>query len=195
MAKKTLNKTNREALVALARRLVNETENTDAVDATYHIAADIVASLVEQKYPKSDMEILRKYKVGLLDTCVYISAGYGGMDQFRFRLNDERIPYTPDGYCNRHTPYLMNEDQAKAVEDYSKALKEYDASVKTRVNDFEALIYISRTFEDLVEIWPSAGRLRERICGTNTSIAAINDDVIKRIKSDAANSMNEVEPV
>jgi hypothetical protein len=53
------------------------------------------------------------------------------------------------------------------------------------------LIDVSRTFEDLVEIWPAAGRLRESICGTNSSLVSINEDTIARLRNDPAAMVEE----
>jgi len=189
MAKKVLNKTHREALINYAQKLVVDTQDSASLDICYDAAANMVSALVEKKYPKADMDVLKKYELGRSDTCIFVSSGYGGFERFKFRNDDKRIPYVANRYCNERTPHLMDENQVAIFVAWQDAENQYKASVQQRIRDFSALIEVSRTFEDVEQVWPSAGALREKICGINTSIAAINDGVIARIKEDAANSI------
>jgi|GEM_PF-2095133 len=191
MAKKVLNKSHRELLIHHAEKLVRSTQDRAPLDSAYDAAALMVVGLVEKKYPKADMAVLAKYNLGRIDRCIFVSSGFGGYERFQFRYEDDRTPRVPDRYCNDRTPHLMDEDQAALFEAWETAEKQYTAAVNQRINDFRALINVARTFEDVEEVWPAAGALRERICGTNTAVATINDEVIARIKSDAANIVEE----
>ena len=189
MAKKVLNKTHRETLENLANRLVHETADKSAVDAAYNACADMVSKLVKAKYPEADMAVLQKYDVGRKDSCIYLSAGYGGMERFSFRSSDERIPHVPDRYCNNRTPYLLTDEQVALYDAFKKADVEFQQAIRSRLADYRALIANARTFEELVEIWPAADQLREKICGTSRAVSVMSDDVLARIKADAANSV------
>ena len=191
MAKKVLNNRHRESLQFLAAKLVKQSQDRAALDAAYEAAAEVVASIVEAKFPKADMEVLKRYNVGRVDRCIYVSPGYGGMQQFHFRDDDNRAPHVPDRWCNNRTPHLLTDEQAAIIDAWVTAEREYKASVDKRKGDFFALISVSRTFEDLVEVWPAAAQLREKICGANTALTTINDDVIARLKADPAASMME----
>lgn len=186
MAKKVLNKSHREVLERHASQLVNQTEDRTALDAAYEAAAAMVAGLVEKRYPKADMDVLKKYDLGRTDSCIYVSPGYGGYERFDFNVTDTRIPRVPERWCNTRQPHLMDEAEAAIFDAWKSARDAYRRSVDKRMSDFKALISVSRTFEDVEEVWPAAGALREKICGKNTAIATINDEVIARLKADAA---------
>lgn len=186
MAAKVLNKGHRETLQILARKLVNSTQDTTALDAAYEEVANMVAALVEVKYPKSDMAILRKYDVGREDRCIYVSPGYGNIQQFSFRHKDSRVPYVPSRYCNHRTPHLMNEEQAASFDRYEALREEYKAAINRRVTNFDALIEASRTFDEVAAVWPAAEQLRERICGQSRAVSIMSEDTLARIKGDPA---------
>lgn len=189
MAKKVLNKTHRDALERLANQLVHATADKTKVDAAYTACASMVSRIVKTKYPEADMKVLEKYGAGRKDACIFLSAGYGGYERFSFRDNDERIPYVPDRYCNNRRPHLLNDDQVEVYEAFKKADAEFRADTARRFKDYCTLITNARTFEELVEIWPAADQLREKICGTSRVVSVMSDDVLARIKADAANSI------
>lgn len=188
MAKKILNKAHREALLNLANKLVHETQDKAALDAAYDACADMVSKLVQAKFPPADMEVLKRYEQAYPDACVYISAGWGGYERFNFRDGDERIPMRPgDRYgCNSRNPYLLTDEQTAIYDAFKLADKEHGIAIKTRYADYRALIESARTFEELVEVWPAAEQLRERICGQSRAIAVMSEEVVARIKADPA---------
>lgn len=186
MAAKVLNKSHRETLQVLARELVRSTQDTTALDAAYEEVANIVAAVVEAKYPKADMAVLRKYDVGREDTCIYVSPGYGNIQQFYFRQGDSRVPYVPSRYCNHRTPHLMNEEQAATFDRYEALREEQKAAINRRVADFDALIAASRTFDEVAAVWPAAEQLRERICGQSRAVSIMSEDTLARLKADPA---------
>lgn len=188
MAKKVLNKGHREALESLAHKLVIETQDRAALDAAYEACANMVKGLVEAKFPPADMAVLKKYDQAYPDGCIYISAGWGGYERFNFRDGDERVPMRPgDRYgCNSRNPYLLNDEQTALYDAFKFADREHSDAIKTRYADYRALIQSARTFEELVEVWPAAEQLRERICGQSRAIAVMSEEVVARIKADPA---------
>ena len=192
MAAKVLNVGHRNTLKAFAWRLVKQTQDTSQVDAAYDLAASLVAAVLEGKYPKKDMDVLKKYNLGRQDSCVFLSPGYGQVIRFNFRDQDTRVPHQPDRYCNGRTPHLLNDEQAQIVKTYEALKDQWERDVTARSRDFDALISVARTFEGLVEVWPAANQLREHICGKSSSVAAISAETISRIKLDpAANAQGQ----
>jgi hypothetical protein len=83
--------------------------------------------------------------------------------------------------------YLSDERQQKAVEawvDAATALK--DGTQKKR-EDYNAFIHSAGTFEQLIEIWPEAVQVADRI-KVNLP-ATVNPEMLARIKADSAARM------
>lgn len=189
MAKKILNKHDRQNLLTFASRKVDETHDTVARDAAYSACADMVSKLMTDKFPPADMAILDKYGVAEMDRCIFLSAGYGGYDRFTFNPSDPRIPVRPRTHCNRGTPFLLNDEQSAIYEAYKTADKAAADERTKRHSDFKVLIETARTFDELAAIWPAVESLRERICGESRAVSLMNEDVIARIKSDPASKL------
>jgi hypothetical protein len=54
------------------------------------------------------------------------------------------------------------------------------------MRDFDALISGCRTFEDVVDVWPEAVQLTDRICGTGEAVSLISDQAKARIMANMA---------
>lgn len=48
------------------------------------------------------------------------------------------------------------------------------------------LIRASKTFEDVVSVWPASHALREKICVPSTALTALDERTIAAIKDDNA---------
>lgn len=190
---KRLSQGDRDALFSFAKKCVLDTQDTTALDAAYDRAADAVAALLTDKFPQKDMRVLAKYNAASPDTCIYVSSGgFGRYDQFCFRDDDKRIPLRPISRgCNSRTPFLLEGKAEEAFRAFNEAKDAFDAAVKTRVADYKALIYAAKTFNEVADIWPEANQLREAIVGTSSSLIVLSNDVVERIKGDAAYSLAE----
>lgn len=184
---KRLSEGNRNALIRFAFARIKETAGTVEFDAAYQVAAKAMSVAIAAKYPKKDMDVLKKYDVTQQDTCVYYAGSGAQYGQFEYRRDDDAIPSTPRSrYCNERTPYALDEAGTEAVTSYQSLLEKHDAVLKRRYADFRALIKTVATFNELATVWPACEELRERIVGVGTSLLVMNDDVLARIKNDPA---------
>ena len=71
----------------------------------------------------------------------------------------------------------------EAIAEYNVA-SEADYKIKTTIlQDFEALISSSRTFEDVVEVWPEAKTVAGEIVASGQQISIMSTDAINRIRN------------
>lgn len=187
---KRLSEDNRASLIRLARKLVRETHPSEELDAAYEGAADAIHAIVTAKYPPKDMAVLLKYDAAAPDCCIRYSTGHYDVNQFDFRADDKRIPTVPSRYCNR-VPFLVEGAAVEAMRAYEAAKKAYDQGIAQRENDYRALIQNATSFNQVVDVWPEAERLRENICGRATALSVLSEDVIERLKRDAAIRVEE----
>jgi len=190
---KQLSNGNRETILRFACRQIKETQDSTALDAAYEAAAEAVAAAVEQRYPAKDMKVLARYDMARLDACIYISdGGYGSYDRFQFRKEDKRIPLRPGTSCRSMAPLMLEGASAEAYRAYVAIEKEYNAAIKTRQDDFKALVYNTTNFNALAEIWPGVEKLRSEIVGSSASLSVLSNDVVERIKADPALSADSI---
>jgi len=182
---KRLSDGNRDRLINFARKEVERTQDSAAIDAAYELAADAVAAAVERAFPAKDMKVLAKYELARPDACIYVSGGYGEFMEFTFRDDDKRTPSRPSRNCRRQ-PVLLEDAERELITSYFNLLNERKETVRRRLNDFITLIRNSTNFNGLVEIWPAAEALRGEIVGHGTAVSLMSDDVIARLKADPA---------
>lgn len=184
---KRLSQTDRETLFKLARKKVVETQDDAALKVAYDAAADVISAQMKAKYPPADMEVLRRYDQATRDNCIYYSTGGFNYEQFRFREDDDRIPLRPkERGCNMRTPFLLEGENEKVLANFRRVEAENKAAIKQRENDFKALIWGAKTFNEVASVWPGAETLRETIVGTGTALAVLSSEVIDRLRTDQA---------
>jgi hypothetical protein len=188
MASKRLNVGHRDALKGLADKLIAQTTDTSALDAAYTVVAKTVNKLMEKRYPAEDMAVLKRYGQAQADSCIYVSTGGSDYDRFSFRADDPLIPIRPGSRntCNNRTPLYLEGKDGEAWAAYRAAKKADEDGRQQRRNDFHTLINHALTFEELLALWPAADALRERILGTSRAISVMSEDVVARIRADAA---------
>lgn len=177
MAKLRLNSRHRDDLNSLARKLVACPAEKGDVDAAYTIAAHLVRRMVEAVLPPADMRILQKYECAQVDDCTRITLTAGGMVQFVF--NEGTGPLSTN--CRT---FLADEATTHAVTTYKTAKEKHKEALKAKLNDYNALIYSARYFEDVAEVWPEAEQLRDNFDCKEVSV--VTGDVIARIQQDMA---------
>lgn len=182
---KRLNDRDRQALYRFAHKQIMATEDRTALDAAYERAADAIHAFVTKENPPKEMEILKRHGVARLDSCIYVSTGGYSYERFEYRDGDKRIALRPYRDCNRQPVQLPAEAEA-AFDAHKAAEKTHEAAVKARLNDFNALIYGTPSFNALVDVWPAAEAMREQIAGSATALAVLSSEVVDRIKADPA---------
>lgn len=185
---KRLSQYNRDDLSRFAKKQITTTADTADLDAAYERAAQAVHDALVEKYPQKDMKVLQRYDAASADACIYVSSGYYNYDQFCFRDGDARIPLRPGsaGGCNSRNAFMLEGDRLEAWEAYKDAKAAHEAEIKRRLSDFNALIHNAKTFNEVADVWPAAEAMRESVVGSGTSLTVLSNDVVDRIKADAA---------
>lgn len=182
MAKTRLTQHHRDTLVLLAFNLVKAPAEQAALDASYEVASAAVRVLVLAKYPHKDMLILKRYDAARPDPCIYLDST-GGRLRFEFRTAEE-APLVPSNRGCGSRSYLPEPEAAASVEAWSAAVKTLKEALDGKMADYKGLITASRTFEDVVEVWPEAEQLRTRICGARQALSIVSDELVARIRAD-----------
>lgn len=186
---KRLSQYDRTRLLELAKKRVTESADADARDAAYHAAAEAIRAEVEKQFPPKDMKVLARYDAASPDKCIYVSRGYGDRDRFCFREGD-KIPMRPsNGGCGYRT-FLLEGPAIEALDAYKDAEKAFEDGITQRFSDYKALICTVNTFNEVASVWPEAEELREAVVGSATALVVLNNDIVKRIQSDAAHRLD-----
>lgn len=188
MAKTRLTKYHRSYLNGLVSRIVDCPDLRAVLDAKYEIAAPLVRAIVEATFPPRDMKVCKRYAVAFIDDCIKLRFPGENIEMFNFAA--ETGPLVTKKTYNGQI-YDAGPNDASAVEDWVLARDILKAANDEKRKDYSALIAASRTFEDVIEIWPEAEELRDTICPKNTALTALGNGAIARIKADVASRAAE----
>lgn len=179
MAKTRLTNNHRDILGHLARELVScPVEKQADIDA-YAAAAPLVRKMVEDVQPPKDMKVLQKYGCANIDDCIRLSLSAGGYTHFYFEKG--KGPLTTS--CKT---FLSDEATTAVVNARLKAAEALKKATEAKLSDYYSLIQSSKTFEEVLEIWPEAERLRQHICGSSHALVTLNPEIAARIQQDVA---------
>jgi hypothetical protein len=192
MAKKRLNQYHRRTLITFAEENVKCEEEHMAMIASYNAACIAVRSVVEAKYPPSDMKLLDKYSVARNDQCIKGARVDNGSSDvvigFEF-ITEEEAPLVPcTGSCKSRV-YPYDADTAELVLEYARNKLIFEKAVETKKQAYRALIWDSRYFEDILEVWPAAEALRERIGAPETALTRLSPELADFIRTDNAGAL------
>lgn len=182
MTKTRLLKQHRYLLKNLVKEIVDLPDLKKGVENARAKLVRGLTKMLEAEFPKRDMNILKKYKVGGPAEYVLLQFPNGSTDCFRF--NNDEGPYVGGYLGNRARP--VDEAIADDYHTYFRLKKEYEAALTKLRGDYFSLIDSVRNFEDLVEIWPEADKLAPRICQRNTALTVVTPELIQRIQEDMA---------
>lgn len=189
MAKTRLNVGHRDALRHFASTNINCDAEQKARDKAYAKAAKAVRAAVEKRFPVRDMAILEKYSVASPDKCIKGGNPAGAFVRFSFDHKDDG-PLCPSRSCGtRSIPF----DQATcdAIDSLQKANDVLEKARTAKYAAYKSLVASAVTFEEVLEIWPAAEALRERICARSTALVALSDDIRQFIQTDNAGKQLE----
>jgi hypothetical protein len=188
MAKTRLTNNKRELLTKLARKLVTEMFRKrlkmDKVDADFRT---YLIKKIRADYPEADMAVLKKY--GSAST---LTGTYSYDRHLRLCLDSESSTvrvYSPDAEVgsilipSSSRGNIINVTGPVARQWFEKH-KHLNAIISEKMADYESLINTANTYEDVLDLWPSAESLRKEITGTVTALTTLNDAVKIRILND-----------
>lgn len=190
MAKKRLGVKHREILENLAEKKVKLSEDSKAMDTAFKKMKDRVMEIRDEQWPLEEMHILKKYDYVCYKERSYIQfylpkkckKEFSYVNEFSsIEINEDEKRPTPD---SRRLEISESDIFAELYNEYEKAKKEYKERIKSRLSDYRSLIYNSKSYEDVLDVWKEAEEVREQICGASKALTTINNDVILRIKND-----------
>lgn len=181
MPKLRLTQTMRARLVSLADKLVRLPVEEKIVADLYALVAPGVKQLVETKYPRKDMLVLKKYGKTHDHYNARLNLTAGGVVEFRFNPDD--APLAADSY-----PIFGADDAlTEAFENWRLATAALKKARDAKLADYRSLIRFSRNLEDVTDIWPEAEQIRPT--AACNALVALSPDALARIKADSASRM------
>lgn len=197
-----LNSNHRSTLTALADKIVDVPAEAKAEEVAYQKAAPLVRALVEAEFPPKEMAILLKHEVARRDRCINVQGETAGVERFEFRKvsetddDDENgnqdhplVPNRPDYSC-RNRIYIANAKTQTAVAAWVKAFDAKRKAYKEKIAKYHSFIAYAATYEQVLETWPEAEQVRDRIV-QNLPMALSNED-LNAIKADSARRLKSV---
>lgn len=177
MAKRRLLEWMRDTLNAHVCNNVDPAVERKAMDTAYRKVAPMVTRLVAKKYKPADMEVLAKYEVSHLDSCIRLTLPDARVVEFNYRDGEGVV--TALGKCYSRM-YLADDLLASAFDTYVAAKDAHEKETKRRVAAYYALIRSAATVEDLVEVWPEAAALLP----ATQIMAPLTDEQLALIRAD-----------
>lgn len=186
---KALNQTDRDRLLTFANSNIACPAEQAVFDAAYLKARAIVLVVVRDKYPPKDMKVLDKYKVARHDTCIRYGARYDSDSAFHFKDDDKDVPLVPGiSDCSGRT-YEWTAEHRSVLDEYQLAREALKKARKEKFDAYKRLVTGSRTFNDVVAVWPAAEALRDRIVpetNQQRALAVLSAEAIAMIRADNA---------
>jgi hypothetical protein len=171
----------RAQLKNLARDLVTAPAEEAALTDAYQAAAVLVRQTVEKALPPTDMKVLKKYDCARIDDCIRLNRTQGGVTVFRF--DGETGPLTTYQGC-RTRVFNADEELTRVVNEWEAAFAQREDVIRGKLADYAALIAAASTYQDVLEVWPEAERLRSQFGAGALSV--FSADVVARIRQDVA---------
>lgn len=189
---KALSKEMRDTLALFAKDNVQCPEEQAALDAAYEKAMPHVLAVVTSAFPVKDMKVLAKYGAAVRRTGFNYGGYYDRESSFQFR--DKEAPLVP-----RHTVHDDKFEWPKEVrglmDAYVLARQAHRKAVDDKLRDYRQLITGSRTFNEVVAVWPAAEVLRAKLIPATVeqkALAVLSAEAIERIKKDNAGANAKV---
>lgn len=118
------------------------------------------------------------------DTQVYMDACKKAQSGCEIYVPVSAAGYQPKLIFEASKKFVMYAASLKHAEDELIIAEELelDAHSKT-LRDFQALIQISRTYEDVLKVWPEAEKVSSEVITECRALSTINQDAIERIRA------------
>lgn len=192
---KALNKNDREALLNFASGNIACPTEEAAMNAAYDLAKPLLLTTVHTRFPPNDMAVLERYGAARRDDCVRFGGSYDTESTFYFRKGDTDVPLVPRQSGCSQLYYEWNKEARAALNAYVLARQAFEKARKSKLEDYRRLIVGSRTFNDVVAVWPAAEALRAKLIPKTPqqrALAVLSEEAIARIKADNAGAQMEV---
>ena len=180
-----LNNRIRDELYSYALTLIKFPEDDKAADEAVALAEKLVREVMANRYPAEDLVVLEKYECLNTTDCIHFTNGV--MDRhFRFP-HDTEMPKVVNNH--RYQPAIMVGDVVmEAIENADHTREQRKKHRQQLEVDYRRLIDAAHTFEELLEVWPEASVMREKIDVRvqKNALTCISAEALERIKADVA---------
>lgn len=192
MPKTKMNNSHREVLKNFCNDKIIAGIDQKTKNRLYKRLVNLTNTAIRKKYPESDMEILRKYGLALVDRCIKYQFPSGRVDGFTFKYQNEKsedfdisleitgVPYKRG--CGGSDVFAVSDEFESILSEYTKLIDENSKSIDKKMRDCNSLIISAKYVEDVLEIIKVPKELKERLLGRSTAIVAISPEVTNRIK-------------
>lgn len=180
MPKLRLTARHRARLLGLAREMISTPALTKARAAIYEQAEHEIILTICQRFPQVDMEVLKRYGKHHYASRPHIQLSTGVVHQFTFDAGR----YVPMEPVNSNILYLMYRPGAsELVANFFKADRQLEEEREKILYAYKLLVSSSRTFDDVVRVWPEAERLRSAFGATQVALS-VTPEVLQTIQRD-----------
>ena len=186
MPKLRLNEWRRDVLREFARSNLVVPEEGD-IKKAYEAAKKLVIRDATSAFPKKDMAVLKKYGCTSESSVIwgsYLGGGASRTLSFSFERNDDTQPPVLPAQLKKSIEWKP--DTAKAIDDLQKVKQVATAARYKKMIHYTSLIDDSKTLEEVIEVWPAAEQLDQKLRPPTTALSTISSETKAFIKNDNA---------
>jgi hypothetical protein len=187
--KTRLNSWMRERLIAFANRIVTCPEEASAEADALVDAQTALGMELAEKWPVKEMRVLARHGYADFNTQLRVQAQLDGQDlDWHWRIG---VPLSEARQIPGHNGQdVLRIDKESptwaAIANWRSAVSAHKAALERKRGLYHSLVWASRHFEQVTEIWPEAEAMRAE-CGASRTLPAVVDDVTRAaIRADVA---------
>lgn len=187
-----LNALYRQKLENFARRNLQVDKEHQAYLDVYHEARPLVLALVVDRYPRADMEVLKRYDLARNDSCFHIG-NHDSQNKFELRTEDieEHQVLVPKGNCWERVYTKADRELINLVQKVNLLNDKWHEAKEKKLWHYVQAIRSTSTFNELAAVWPAIEILRDEIVGTedtprSKALSILSADTIAFLQQDNA---------
>lgn len=198
MAKKRLNKDHKKVILDwMIKEKLKVDEFEESKKVTLEKLAYSVNNILREKYPESDMEVLRKYDAAKKDTCLKFTILDTGQvyavdfSQWNSHFTDEAVKVfkahlvdVPNTGSNSNNILEGTEQIRDTFDSLKDDYEKYYKDRGSKINKYRTFVYTCKHLEDVEEIVVLPEHVRVLITEGTTALITMNSETIDDIKKD-----------
>lgn len=187
--KTRMNNAHRDVLREFAHKKIVEVVDRKLEDKLYAKLITKTNSVIRKKYPEKDIEVLRKYELTRVDTCLvfqFPSGRVGGITFEEEEAEDKiaEMPYTRGCNSRAGEAFAVDSEIEELIEQYTKERDKNREIISNKRKDCNTLINFAKYVEDVLEVIKVPKEIETRLTAKSTALVALTPEVIGRIQAD-----------